>query len=272
VVVTRIRCLRGRDADTAVTAATEFEAFAGQGLETVTAADLLIPRLTILQALSAQLNPKKPEFIKDAAIGTIVDVGTGEMFPDGVLFLPVLFCKDFLEWAPRASGKGLIKIHSDPAIMDQCNRDNEKNQPTLPNGNYVAETAQFFGLNLTAGRRMCFLPMASTQLKKSRKWLTQATGEKLKRADGSEFLAPIWYRTYSLTTAEESNNEGDWSGWKIERSMPSLEAAEKICHVPWAQLKGEIIAFIESLKSGRTRGDLSSLDTGDHEAPNEKAM
>lgn len=231
-----------------------FEQYASAGLEEVKASDMLIPRLTILQSLSPQLNKKRSEFIEGSEIGSIADVGTGEIFPDGVLFLPVLYRKDFLEWAPRASGKGLVAVHNDPKILDACSR-NEKNQPVLPSGNYISETAQFFGLNLSAGRRKCFVPMASTQLKKARRWITLATSEKLNRADGTEFTAPLFYRAYMLTTAEESNAEGEWAGWKIERDVTAVEAAQTL-GVPWPIVRGEIVEFLESLQRGEAKADI----------------
>jgi hypothetical protein len=174
------------------------------------------------------------------------------------MFLPVYYRKDYLEWAPRSSGQGLVNIHTDPSILDQCER-NERNQPVLPNGNYVAETAQFFGMNLTADGRKSFIPMASTQLKKARKWLTLATGEKLKRADGSTFMAPIFYRTYLLSTAEESNNEGSWSGWKIDRGPALPELGAEPYSMDWKAIKEDAVAFRESLIKGESRADVSQM-------------
>ena len=232
-----------------------FGGFAGAGLENVNSSDLLIPRLTIIQALSPQLQRKKAEYIEGAEIGDIVDVATGELFKDGITFLPVYYRKDWLEWAPRASGEGLVQIHSDPSILDQTTR-NERKQAVLPNGNVISETAQFFGFNLTAERRRCFVPFSSTQLKKARKWITLATSEKLRRADGSEYVAPLFFRTYNLTTAEESNNQGEWSGWNVNRgsALPELDIG-----VNWADIGREAVEFRDSLIAGQSRGDMSNL-------------
>lgn len=237
----------------------DFSAYAGAGLETVTAADMLVPRLVVLQALSPQLKRSESSYIPGAEEGMICDVGTGELFPEGVLFLPVLYKKNWLEWVPRKSGGGLANIHDDPSVLDQCQRD-EKNRPVMPNGNTISETAQFFGLNLTASRRPCFIPMASTQLKKARKWITLATGEKLKRADGSEFVAPLFYRSYQLTTAQESNSEGTWSGWVVTRgpSLPELDIG-----IDWRHVLHEAGEFRESLIAGQMKADLRDPVDGD---------
>lgn len=234
-----------------------FSDFAGAGMENVGAGDVLIPRITIIQDLSPQLKPKKAEYIEGAKVGDLCDVGTGDLFTDGILFLPVYYVKQYLEWAPRASGEGLVQIHADPSILEQTTR-NEKKQPILPNGNLIAETAQWFGFNLTADGRKSFIPMASTQLKKSRKWMTLATGEKLARADGSTFTPPLFYRTYHLTTAEESNNEGEWSVWKIERgvTLPELEEMG----FDWKDLMREAGEFRESLMNGGVKADIASMD------------
>jgi hypothetical protein len=237
-----------------------FEAFAGEGLENVTSRDLIIPRLTILQALSPQVQPKKPEYINGAKVGDICDVGTQEIFEAPLLFLPVHYIKQYLEWAPRSSGKGLVKIHDDASILDLCKPD-EKNRPTTPDGNYIAETAQFFGLNMSAGGRKCFLPMASTQLKKARRWLTLATSEKVQRADGSTFTPPLFYRVYNLSVVDESNAEGDWSGWKVERGDRLQDMGDN-----WRDHYNEAIAFRDSLKRGEVRGDIGAEEESSSEA------
>lgn len=231
-----------------------FSAMAGEGLENVTTRDLIIPRLTLLQALSPQVQAKKPEYINGAKVGDICDVGTQEIFDAPLLFLPVHYIKQYLEWAPRSSGKGLVKIHDDASILDHCKPD-EKNRPTTKDGNYIAETAQFFGLNMSAGGRKCFLPMASTQLKKARRWLTLATSEKVTRLDGSSFTPPLFYRLYNLSVADESNAEGDWAGWKIERGERLQDFAPN-----WREHYDEAIAFRESLKRGEIRGDVGAED------------
>lgn len=237
-----------------------FGQFAGEGLENVGATDILIPRLMIAQQMSPQINKKKAEYLEGLEIGQIFDVGTGDIFPDGITFLPVLYRKDYLEWAPRDTGKGLQGVHTDPAILDLC-KPNEKKQPTLDNGNIIIETAQFFGLNMTAGRRPSFIPMASTQLKKARKWNTLATGEKLRRADNSEFTPPLFYRTYLLTTGEESNNEGDWSGWVINRGPTLQEIAAEFDLDP-AALLAECKKMKDDIIGGKAQADVSGMDGG----------
>lgn len=233
-----------------------FSSYENAGLENVTSADIIVPRLNILQSLSPQLNPKKPEFINGSSVGDICDVGTGEIFKEGILFLPVYYRKDYLEWAPRSSGKGLVAIH-DSSILDECTK-NDKNQYMLSNGNYISETAQFFGLNITAKGRKSFIPMTSTQLKKARRLLTLSTGEKLDRPDGSTFTPPLFYRAYNLTTVVESNNEGEWSGWKVERGPTLPELAEQL-GLDWVALKEEAVKFLETLRAGNAKGDLSEV-------------
>jgi hypothetical protein len=95
--------------------------------------------------------------------------------------------------------------------------------------------------------------MASTQLKRSRKWMTLATGERLKRSDGSSFVPPLFYRSYNLGVAAESNNEGEWFGWKVDRgpSLPELTS-------DWKSLRDECISFRDQLLLGSLRGDLAS--------------
>jgi hypothetical protein len=245
-----------------------FEEYAGQGLENVTSKDLLVPRLTILQALSPQLDKKKAEFIKGASIGDIVDVGTGDLWTEEklpLLFLPVYYRKDYLEWGPRASGKGLVHIHPDESILQKCKM-NEKNKPILPNGNYIAETAQIFGLNLSADGRRCFIAMTSTQLKKARKWTTMATGEKIEREDGTTFVPPLFYRTYHLGTGEESNNEGTWSGWTVDRHV----ALPELPH--WEDLKRIAVEFRDSLVAGIAKADATSFNEGESAASEDGAM
>lgn len=233
-----------------------FAAHASAGLENVTARDVLIPRLTILQQLSPQLNSRKPEYIKDAKQGQICDVGTGEVWEDEVLFLPLHYRKDFLEWAPRSTGKGLIAIHNDASILDKTIR-NDKNKQVLPNGNIVEETAQFFGVNMSAGNRLCFVPMSSTQLKKARRWINVAQSEKLRRDDGTEFVAPLFYRVYKLGVAEESNNEGSWFGWRIERGPALPELPD------WQSILTSVTALRAAVVRGEAKVDVSHLGAED---------
>jgi hypothetical protein len=99
--------------------AQDFEAHAAAGMEDVSSKDVIIPRLTLLQTLSPQLNKKKGEYIEGADIGMICDLGTGDLFPDDLLFLPVHYRKDFLEWAPRSKSIIRGEVKADQVESDQ---------------------------------------------------------------------------------------------------------------------------------------------------------
>lgn len=228
----------------------------GMGLEEVKASDLIIPRITILQALSPQLQKSKPEFIKGATAGQICDLSLSKLF-DEITFIPVHYKKNYIEWAPRNSGKGLVKIHDDPRILDMCTR-NDRNQPIMPNKNYIQETAQFFGFNVSDSFRRVFIPMASTQLKKAKKWLTMATEEKMPLRDGRMITPPLFFRSYNLSVGEESNSEGEWFGWRIEPA----DTVQQVCESAEIDLR----TFMEQAKefhnycaTGQAKADLASM-------------
>lgn len=223
------------------------------GLEQVTAKDILIPRIGILQALSPQLVRSKPEYIPDAQVGDFCDMGVGQIFRDTLHFLPVYFATVYLEWAPRNTGKGLVKNHgTDASVMKKTTPD-EKGRNVLPNGNYIAETATWYGLNLSANGRRSFIPLVTTALKASRKWMTLITNERIQRPDGSEFMPPIFYRSWFASTVPMSNAQGDWAGWKFEPGPTILELD------PSKKLLAEAKDFLEQVQNGLVSGDVASM-------------
>jgi hypothetical protein len=247
------------------------EQYAGAGMENVRVGkDTLIPRLTILQALSPQLDRNKPDkYIKEATRGVIFDTGFKELFEGQIIFLPVYFMTQFLEWRPNR--KGLAGIHNDPSILNKTHE--VKNPVTgakqlmLDNGNIIAETAQFFGLNVTANYRFSFIPMTSTQLKKARFWNTLATDEVAIRKDGSSYTPPLFYRSYKLGSVGESNEHGNWDGWTIERDKKiddMGEAKQKVFELA--------VKLYESIRRGEAKGDIESLQEEEQTQMRERAM
>lgn len=223
------------------------------GFEDVTADDLIIPRLTVLQSNSPQLNKTKAEFDPDARPGNIYDVGMQEDFGDeGILFLPVHWAKQFIEWHPRESGKGLAAIHDDPAVLDRMTEVDSEGRACTKEGTRIVTTYQFYGFNLSANKRRCFIPMASTQIKKAKRILTLATSEKIMVGD-QEVTPPIFYRSYRLAVVPESNNKGDWFGWDIHRDK-SLDEMDR-----WQVLMQEVKEFRDAITSGTVKADIESM-------------
>jgi hypothetical protein len=242
----------------------DFEQYAGEGMENVGARDVLIPRLAVLQALSPQTKKQRAEYIEGAKEGLICDVGTRDLIGEKLHFLPAMYNKVWVEWAPRDTGRGIVRIHADDSILASCGV-NDRNQPVTKEGNLIAETAQFFGFNLDRDMRRSFLPMSSTQLKIARQWMTMATGEKLKRADGSLYPAPIFYRSWELTTVPTTDGDNDWYLWKVEPgpSMPELFPNKETMR----SVMNECRLFRQQLEQGEKRGDLSGIDTQEEVRP-----
>lgn len=245
--------------------AEDFAAFGNLGYEHVTSADLLIPRLTILQKMSPQIDDGNAAYIEGAKYGDFCDTGTGEIWKS-ISVVPVYMARIFLEWAPRDSKKGLVANHGmDASILSQCTMD-ERRRYTLPNGNYVAETMQWFVLNLSANGRKSFIPMTSTQLKHSRGWLTKIQSERIQKADGTFFTPAPFYREWIATTKEESNNNGSWKSW-------SFTPGRKITEIdPTKQLLSAAKEFAEQARDGLAKGDLASAAAEEHAAENSDRM
>jgi len=232
----------------------DFAKLASAGMETVDQTDIIIPRLGILQKLSPQLQKRDPEFIKGAEEGMFCDIGTGEVFPDEVVIVPCFYAKVYLEWAPRKSALGLVKNHgTDGDILDECTP-NDKGKMILPNGNTVEETATYYCINVSAGNRRSFIPLSSSQLKASRKWMGLLTAETLETSDGVEFTPPMFYRSWRATPVEHTNAEGDWMGWKFEPDMPITEID------PSGRLKKLCIDYYQQAMKGIVQGDVSAVE------------
>lgn len=246
---------------------TEEDAVSGpaRGFENVTVNDMMIPRLTILQALSPQVLKNKPEYIKGAEMGDFCDVSTGDIFKERVEIIPVFFTLGYLEWAPRNSGKGLIKNWgSDSTKFDSLHPDEKgKRWTDEDESSYVQDTAQWYALNVSADFRPSFIPLASTNMKSSRRWNTQLGNQRHEKEDSTIIRPSMWYRSWYATPAEQSNNDGTWFIWKFEPGRKVFEID------PSGALWNNCRTFYEQVSTGKVRGDVSTIqgelaeDTGE---------
>ena len=221
---------------TALATTSIFEEDANSGLENLTTEDLTIPRLKILQALSPEVNKRDGKHIKDSSAGDITNTVTKELYTEEnvCVVIPVAYKRMFLEWQPRETGGGLAQQHLDPAILTQTTRD-KTGAEVLPNGNYIQTSATHYCVVVAKNSyQQVMIPMAGTQLKKSRTWNSVMAGIQTQGSEGRVFTPPSYSHKYSLKTVAESNDRGTWFGWDIqlmamlgEEEMFLYEAAKK---------------------------------------------
>ena len=187
---------------------------AGDGLDNLTADDLLIPSLKLVQKGSPAVDPTDSTYTDSVKIGDILNSVTNESYDGdaGITVLPAAYRRIYLEYIPREAGGGLAGIHEDPAIISQTHRD-EMGRDVLASGNYVQTTANHYVLLLNGGKYdPVMIAMYSSQLKKSRRWNSIMAGQRV-TSDGKSVTPASYSHMYHLSTVPEKNSKGSWFGW-----------------------------------------------------------
>jgi hypothetical protein len=238
----------------------EILAMQGIGAENVTANDIVIPRLTILQGLSPQVNKKKPEWIDGADSGDFCNIASGQLYKEEVTIIPCLFRTAYLEWAKGRGG--FVRDHGDsPSVLDRCTR-NEKWQYFLPNGNVLEETHQWYVL-LRDGPEgslwtPVYFPLVRTGLKHSRKLLTLCRPSHY-IYNGKVFNPPLFWWSWRLLVVSSSNDAHDWHSFRPERGSMTIDLD------PTLATARQCRAFHDAVRDKSVRPDVRADDTPQYE-------
>lgn len=209
--------------------------------------EMQIPFIRVLQALSPQLNKKKPEYIEGAAQGDLFNTVTGEHWSgeEGVTVIPCFQTTKYLEFVPRDMGGGFKgEISANDPVLQQTMRNGSREM--LPSGNELVKSDQHFCLVLgeDGSYQPAVIDMKSTQLKVSRRWKTQIAMQKVRHPKTGALVTPAVFATmWKLTTTEESNDQGSWNNYQVE----------KVGLVENRDLLLEAKSFRESIAAGEVR-------------------
>ena len=153
-----------------------FEEMSGLGFAETTTQDMSIPFLRILGNQSPQVDESDGAYVEGAKGGMLYNTVTNTVTSgkEGMLVVPCYYNRRYVEWKPRTEGGGYVASYlPDDPIVATATR-NDKNEEVLPNGNLLTNTAQHFVLLVEGDQySRCLITMSSTQLKKSRRWLSQ---------------------------------------------------------------------------------------------------
>jgi len=196
-----------------------FEADRDAGFEMAGRDAYAVPFLIVLQTNSPQCAEDQGAYVKGAKPGMFLNTATKELYDGkkGVVIVPASYQHKFTEWVPRDQGGGYRGEHLYEDVDTTVLKRDPSGKFLLDNGDVLVDTCYHFCLHLTEqGPRMIVLALSSTQLKKSRNWMTLMKTIKLEGKGGGKFTPPMFSHSYKLTTVTEANDKGTWKGVMVE--------------------------------------------------------
>jgi hypothetical protein len=194
----------------------DFSADAGAGLEGADKDSFALPFITILQGLSPQM-----ETVEGAKLGKFINTITNGL-SDKVDVVPVAFQRRYLEWAPRAKGGGFHGSHEVLEVESKNYGRDENNQLVNEAGNLLKDTRIHYVLvvNESGSFSPAIISLSSTQIKKSKRWLSLIQNIQMKDSAGRTFNPPAFSHIYTLSSLKESNDSGSWYGISVAMKKP----------------------------------------------------
>jgi hypothetical protein len=201
------------------------------GSEEVTANDITLPRIEVLQALSPQLKKNEAVYIEGSEQGQIFNTISGEIYGDHVVVCPILFQRQFILWQDRKLGGGFAG-----SFATEVDAELERESKEKPNDYEVVEHHINYCLVLRDNGQMeeAVLSWARTKIKASRRLnaLVQMNpGDRYSRA-------------YRLRSVEASSPKGDY--WTFDISSAG--------YVP-KEVFEKAAAIYDAIKGGERKVD-----------------
>jgi len=194
--------------------------FAGEGAA-FDSSEMQIPFVRILQAMSPQLKKREAEYIEGSEQGDMFNTVTKQHWTgeDGITVIPCYQTTKYLEFTPRDQGGGFRgEIAATDPVLQRTERQGAKEM--LPNGNELVKSDQHYCLVVEADGtyQPVVIDMKSSQLRVSRRWKTQIAMQKIKHPKtGAMITPPLFATQWKFTTIEESNDQGSWFNYQIEK-------------------------------------------------------
>lgn len=195
---------------------------AGAGLEGADRSSFAIPFITILQGLSPQL-----ETVDGAKPGLFINTITNELYKE-VQVIPCAFQRRYLQWAARSAGGGYRGEHNPVDV------ETGKTPGVVRDGDgrlkvgedELKDTRNHFVLvkSSTGAWLPALLSLSSTQIKKSKRWMSRIQGIELRAPTGKTFTPPSFSHVYLLKAVKEENSKGSWWGLDFDMVGPVAEA------------------------------------------------
>lgn len=218
----------------AVALALDFQSDAGRGTEGADKDSFAIPFIGCLQPLS----PIVVDGSLPGARGGLFHNSITNVLSERVRVVPVAFQRRYLAWMPRTAGGGFKGEHSVASV--EANTigwvKNADGRMVLPDGAELKDTRNHYVLVLgeKGGWSPAMISLASTQIKKSKRWLSLMQGIQLPDNKGGFFNPPTFSHIYELHSVKEQNDKGQWFGIEPTLVGPvgdaALYAAAKAFH------------------------------------------
>ena len=233
--------------------------YSGRGFEDTTSADLIVPFINVLQALSPQVEENKPE---GSRAGMLYNTVTDELAEGdkGMIVIPVKREFAYVEWVPRKMGGGFVGLHApDSDVVKEAKELARKEGPEFKEGlnvgdNDLIETYYLYLLILDeageAVRGFAVLSCSSTKIARFKKLWTGLVTQKGK--------PPVWSHRAVIKTTKEVGAEGPYfnidftpfggDSWPASRFHPEQQP----------ELLPAILEFEEMLQNGLARADFAN--------------
>lgn len=207
--------------------ALDFSADAGMGMEGADKDSFAIPFLAVLQGLSPQI-----ETVDGAKPGLLINTVTNELMTEATV-VPVAFQRRYLRWEPRNEGggfKGMMTVAQvETLIADGKAVESTDDQGTtrlMFEGDILRDTRMHYVLVLKeeGGFTPALISMAGTQVKRSKRWMSQINGIQLRGPNDKLFTPPSFSHMYLIDTEKETNEKGSWYSFVPSTIGPVTDA------------------------------------------------
>ncbi|MCK5604418.1 hypothetical protein KAR91_21185 [Candidatus Pacearchaeota archaeon] len=204
----------------------DMQADAGKGSEGVDKDSLAIPFLAILQSNSPAVENESP---KGAKSGMFMNTITEELYKEATI-IPCGFQRKFVQWQPREDGGAFHGMHN-PVLIDtgeiETYRDDKGLLRMKVGDDILKDTRIHYVMLLTKSGSYtpAVLSLSSTQIKKSKRFMSLIRGIEFKDEKGKPFNPPSFGNTYTVTTTREKNDMGSWFGveFAIDKMVDNTE-------------------------------------------------
>lgn len=215
-----------------------------RGSEDLTAADITIPRIDIVQALSPCLKKDDAAYIPGAEVGMLFNSVTRKLYGKSVKFVPVAVVKQFNIWKDRKAGGGFKGAFETAQIAEEAKKALVAESGDAPKNYEIVETAVHYGLIIDSDGNTSeiSIPMSRSKMKVHRK-----LNSLVRMAGGDR-----WDRVYDCKAVNDKSDLGEYINFDFVWAGYPSEAISK---------RSEEI--YEMVKSGRAKAsfeDPSSLN------------